>query len=322
LHAEPSHTPVLTTETINALQPRAGGRYIDATLGGGGHAEEVLRMSGPQGALLGIDADPEALSLARSRLAPFGARIVTVESYFDRISFVAREAGFDPVDGILFDLGVSSMQLERSDRGFSFQTDGPLDMRLGPSADRTAVDLVNGLSVAELQRIFQEYGEERYARRIAQSIVAQRAHGRIQTTAELARTVTSAVPARDSRTRIHPATRVFQALRIAVNDELIRLSAALPQATDLLRAGGRLVVISFHSLEDRIVKRFMREESRGCVCPPGIPVCACGHAPRLQPLTARPISASLEEITANPRARSAKLRAAERVASDLPPQNL
>jgi 16S rRNA (cytosine1402-N4)-methyltransferase len=277
-------------------------------------------MSSPHGALLGIDVDPAALEAARSRLAPFGDRIVTAESYFDRVGFVARGAGFDPVDGILFDLGVSSLQLDTAARGFSFQDAGPLDMRLGPSAEQTAADLVNELSAVELQTIFQEFGQERFARRIAGRIVTERRRHAITTTEDLARIVAAAVAGRAPRERIHPATRVFQALRIAVNDELARIAAALPQAADLLRVGGRLVVISFHSLEDRLVKRFIRDEARGCVCPPEVPMCVCGHTPRLRPLTTRPIRASSTEIASNPRSRSARLRAAQRIAPAPPPR--
>jgi 16S rRNA (cytosine1402-N4)-methyltransferase len=318
--SRPIHLPVLPAKTIEALQPITGGRYIDATLGGGGHAEEVLRLSSPHGALLGIDVDPAALSAARARLAHFGDRVVTAESYFDRLGFVAREAGFDPVDGILFDLGVSSLQIDTPARGFSFQDAGPLDMRLGPSAEHTAADLVNELSAAELQTIFREFGEERFARRIAGRIVTERRRHAITTTEDLARIVAAAVAGRGPRSRIHPATRVFQALRIAVNDELTRIATALPQAADLLRVGGRLVVISFHSLEDRLVKRFIRDEARGCVCPPEVPVCVCGHTPRLRPLTARPIRASSTEIASNPRSRSARLRVAQRIAAAPPPR--
>jgi 16S rRNA (cytosine1402-N4)-methyltransferase len=306
------HVPVLLTETIEALDPRPGGVYIDATLGGGGHAEEVLQVSSPGGVLLGIDVDPAALDAAISRLDRFGNRVVTVESYYDRIGSIAREKGFEGVQGILFDLGVSSLQLDTSQRGFSFQVEGPLDMRLGPSARRAAADLVRDLSSDELQLIFQEYGEERFAGRIARRIVAERVRRPIETTTQLAAIVAAAKPVA-ARERIHPATRIFQALRIAVNEELIRLSSALPQAIDLLDEGGRLVVISFHSLEDRIVKHFLRKEARDCVCPPEVPVCACGHTARLRLLSVRPISPKEKEIASNPRARSARLRAAERI---------
>ena len=308
-----AHTSVLLSPTIDELQPRSGGRYVDATLGGGGHAEKILELSSPTGTLLGIDVDPAALAAAGQRLARFGERVTLVQAYFDRLEPIARERGFEAVDGILFDLGVSSPQLDTAQRGFSFQQDAPLDMRLGPDAAQTAADLVNSLTAAELQRIFQEYGQERYARRVSQRIVQERAHRPFHTTGELTRTVARATP-RVRSGRIHPATRVFQALRIAVNDELGRLDRVLPQALALLRVGGRLVVISFHSLEDRIVKQFMRQEARGCICPPELPSCVCGHRPTLRILTPRPLTASDAEVAANPRARSAKLRAAEKVA--------
>lgn len=306
------HAPVLLSESIAALQPVPNGRYIDATLGGGGHAERVLALSAPAGMLLGIDADPVALEAARRRLAPFRDRLVLVESYFDALESVAGAAGFTNVDGVLFDLGVSSPQLDTSARGFSFQHEAPLDMRMGPSAQQSAADLINGLPPEELQRIFAEYGEERYARRIARQIAQERSRREIRTTTELADIVARAKPR--GKEQIHPATRVFQALRIAVNDELGRLTRALPQAVDVLRVGGRLAVISFHSLEDRIVKQFMRQEARGCICPPELPVCVCGREPRVRIHTSRPIVASAEEVAANIRSRSAKLRVAERIA--------
>ena len=306
------HTPVLLPETLDALQPGPGGRYVDATLGAGGHAEKMLELSSPDGAVLGIDADPLAVAAARRRLARYGERVIVVQSYFDALEEIVRSAEFGPVDGILFDLGVSSPQLDSAERGFSFQYDAPLDMRFGPGAEQTAAELVNSLPSSELERIFREYGEERYARRVAQRIVQDRAHAPLRTTAELAELVTRAKP-RSRQERIHPATRVFQALRIAVNQELERLQRALPQALDVLRDGGRLVVISFHSLEDRVVKHFMQREARGCVCPPDIPSCVCGHDPSLRIITSRPVRATDAEVALNPRARSAKLRAAQKL---------
>ena len=308
------HTPVLLSEIIDALQPEPGGRYIDATLGGGGHAEKILELTSSSGALLGIDADPAALHAARRRLARFGERAVLAQAYFDQLTEVARSHGFDRVNGILFDLGVSSPQLDSPERGFSFQQEAPLDMRLGPGADRTAEELVNSLSKDELQRIFFEYGEERYGRRVAERIVTERERHPIRTTTALAEVVARAKP-QAGRERIHPATRVFQALRIAVNDELGRLRRALPQALRALEPGGRLAVISFHSLEDRIVKQFMREEAKGCICPPEYPACICGRQTTLRIVTRKPISPSAGEVASNPRARSAKLRVAERAAT-------
>ncbi len=305
------HAPVLLTETIELLQPKPGGHYVDCTLGWGGHAEKILELSSPTGALLGIDADPKALDATRNRLAGFGGRVVLVESYFDRLGEVARQTGFEQADGVLFDLGVSSPQLDTVERGFSFHRDAPLDMRFGPLATESAADIVNSRSVDELQLLFQEYGEEHHARRVARRIVEERGREPIETTGRLAEIVARAKPREYER--IHPATRVFQALRIAVNDELGRLQRALPQALDTLAAGGRLAAISFHSLEDRAVKRFMRHEARGCVCPPELPVCICDHQPAVRILTRKPIEATAAEVATNPRARSAKLRAAQRL---------
>ena len=312
--AEFTHLPVLLSEITDAMQPHPGGRYIDATVGGGGHAQRILDLSLPDGALLALDADPAAIEAASVHLAAYGERIVYVVSYFDELGRVARELGFSNVDGVLFDLGVSSPQLDEAERGFSFGREAPLDMRMGPQAGVSAADLVNGLEEVELARIIYEYGEERHSRRIASSIVRERKRGRITTTTQLARVVAGSKPSSRNE-RIHPATRVFQALRIAVNDELGRLTRALPQALEALRAGGRLAVISFHSLEDRIVKEFLRAESRDCICPPGLPTCVCGHRASVRVLTRRPITASSEEVAANPRARSAKLRVAERLAT-------
>lgn len=270
-------------------------------------------MSRPNGVLLGIDADPAALAAAREHLAPFGDRVTLVEAYYDRLARVATDTGFRPANGILFDLGVSSAQLDVAARGFSFQQDAPLDMRFGPGARQTAADIVNLRSAEELQQIFQEYGEERHARWVAQRIVEARSHAPITTTGRLAEIVARAKPGAGHE-RIHPATRVFQALRIAVNDELERLRLVLPQTLDVLAVGGRLAVISFHSLEDRIVKQFIQRESRDCICPPGLPACACGHVATLRAVTRRPIVATTAEIAANVRSRSAKLRVAERIA--------
>jgi 16S rRNA (cytosine1402-N4)-methyltransferase len=270
-------------------------------------------LSSPDGVLLGIDADPAAIEAARQRLARFEDRLVTVEAYYDNLTGIASDTGFESSDGVLFDLGVSSPQLDTPERGFSFQAESPLDMRMGPSAPATAAELVNSWPESELQRIFAEYGEERYARRVARAIATARRSKPITTTSELARLVARAKPR--GREGIHPATRVFQALRIAVNGELDRLQRALPQAVEALREGGHLAVISFHSLEDRIVKRFMRDEARGCICPPELPACICGGTPRLRVVTARPITASEAEVRQNPRARSAKLRIAERITS-------
>ncbi|MFQ5342728.1 MAG: 16S rRNA (cytosine(1402)-N(4))-methyltransferase RsmH, partial [Anaerolineae bacterium] len=281
--------------------------YIDGTVGAGGHAWGILEASSPGGRLLGLDADPDALQIARERLAGFGERAVLVHANFDTLESVAPAHGFDAVDGLLFDLGLSSVQLADATRGFSFQVEGPLDMRFDSRQTQTAAGLVNTLTADELADILRRYGEERYARRIARAIVA---HRPISTAQELASTIKRAVPGRG---RVHPATRTFQALRIATNDELGTLERALPQAVKLLRPGGRLLVISFHSLEDRIVKHFFRQAERDCTCPPELPVCVCDHEATLKVLTRKPITPSAGEIARNPRSRSAKLRVAERL---------
>lgn len=307
------HAPVLLTETIEALKPRPGGHYVDATVGGGGHAEKILELSRPNGTLLAIDADPAALEAARARLTPFAGRVTFAQGYNDTLRNLATEYGFTTADGIIFDLGVSSPQLDEAERGFSFLHDASLDMRFGPDATVTASELLNTLPANELQDIFSRYGEEHFAGRIAARIAEARRRQPIRTTGELAGIIQAVQPSGRHQERIHPATRVFQALRIAVNDELDRLSAALPQAVDILATGGRLAVISFHSLEDRVVKQFFRREVSDCICPPALPVCRCDHRATIRVLTRRPITATAEEVAGNPRARSAKLRVAERL---------
>lgn len=293
---------------MSALAPQPGGRFIDATVGAGGHAAGLLAATAPDGRLLGLDRDPAALVVARERLNAYGERVRLVQAGFADLAAIARTHQFVPVDGILFDLGLSSLQLADPNRGFSFQAEGPLDMRFDPTQDLTAADLVNELPMDDLAELLYQYGEERESRRIAHAIVQARP---IRTTRQLAEVVARAVGGR--RGHIHPATRTFQALRIAVNDELAQLQAALPQAVALLRPGGRLAVITFHSLEDRIVKEFMRRESRDCICEPGLPVCVCGHTASLRLIMRKPITPSVEEVQANPRSRSAKLRVAEKV---------
>jgi 16S rRNA (cytosine1402-N4)-methyltransferase len=306
------HTSVLYDEVLAFLAPRPGGRYIDCTVGGGGHAEGVLARSSPGGQLLGLDADPAALARVRERLAPFGARVWLCHANFRELGRCARAAGFDAVDGILFDLGLSSDTLEVSGRGFSFRRDEPLDMRFDPTAGESAAALLADSTEAALRDILRRYGEEPAAGRLARALVRARARAPLQTTGDLVAVVESVLG--PPRGRAHPATRTFQALRIAVNDELDSLGAALEEAVRLLAPGGRLVVIAFHSLEDRIVKQFLRAESGGeCRCPPGLPVCVCARAPRLRLLTRKPVAPSEAEIARNPRARSAKLRAAVRL---------
>jgi 16S rRNA (cytosine1402-N4)-methyltransferase len=304
-----SHIPVLLEEALQTLAPRSGGRYIDATLGGGGHAEAILEASAPEGRLLGLDADPRAIARVQQRLARFGPRAILVQANFRNIAAVARAQHFQPVDGILFDLGVSSYQFDEAGQGFSFSQEGPLDMRMDPEAGPSAADLVNTLEADDLADILYRYGEERRSRRIARAIVANRP---IATTTQLAEVVLKAIGRRPGA-RLHPATRTFQALRIAVNDELGALEAALPQALDLLKPGGVLAVISFHSLEDRIVKHYFRQESRDCICPPHTPVCTCGHKARIKEIHRKGLTPSPDEIVRNQRSRSARLRAARKL---------
>jgi 16S rRNA (cytosine1402-N4)-methyltransferase len=303
-----AHIPVLLEEVIDALAVQPGGRYIDCTVGGGGHAAVILDHSSPGGQLLGLDADPEAIGIARSRLGGYHNSVLLLNENFIDLWTVAAEHNFYPVNGILFDLGLSSFQLSNDARGFSFQRESALDMRLSPEQGDTAEDIVNKLPEAELAHLIRTYGEESYSHRIAQRIVEERP---IKTTLHLARTVELAVGRR--RGKIHPATKTFQALRIAVNQELKHLETGLEKALGLLGYGGRLVVISYHSLEDRIVKRFMNRESSDCICPPNTPTCICGHKASLRLINKRVITPAADEVQINPRSRSAKLRAAERI---------
>jgi 16S rRNA (cytosine1402-N4)-methyltransferase len=314
---EAGHIPVLAEEIMSMLAPAPGSLQIDATLGGGGHTERILEATDPDGRLLGLDADGAAIARVDGRLRPrFGDRLVLRQANFRDLATVAREAGFGAVDGALFDLGLSSYQLADTDRGFGFRAGGPLDMRFDTSRGVPASDLVASLDVNELTALFRRYGEEPKAGRIARAIVDARKTAPITTAEELAALIERVLPPNPRQPRrTHPATRVFQALRIAVNEELDALQSGLTAALDLLRPGGRLVVLSYHSLEDRIVKRFFAAERRGCVCPPEIPVCVCGRNPRLRLLTRPSLTPTAEEIAANPRARSARLRAAERLAA-------
>jgi 16S rRNA (cytosine1402-N4)-methyltransferase len=300
---------VLLAEVIDTLGVRPGGRYLDGTLGLGGHAAAILAASAPDGALLGIDADPDALAIAARRLSGFGARAHLARGNFRDAATLAAAAGWESFDGVLLDLGVSSLQFGPQGRGFTFQWDQPLDMRMDPDLPGSAADIVNEYEEEELANLIFRYGEERRSRAIARAIVRARP---VETTAQLARIVEQAVGGAASR--IHPATRTFQALRIVVNGEMEALETALRSAHDLLEApGGRLAVIAYHSLEDRSVKEFFRRESRDCVCPPGLPVCVCGHRASLRPITRGAVIPSPAEVAANPRSRSARLRVAERL---------
>jgi 16S rRNA (cytosine1402-N4)-methyltransferase len=301
------HTPVLLSETLKALSVQAGGRYIDCTLGGAGHAEAILKNSAPGGQLMGIDADPAAIGLAREKLHDYDGSVLLVNDNFANLQSICIKYDFFPVHGILFDLGLSSLQLAEDGRGFSFQHDAPLDMRFSPTQKLTAADIVNNTPPVRLAYIIKTYGEEFRCQRIAQEIINARP---INSTLQLAQLIEKAI---GRSGRIHPATRTFQALRIAVNHELENLESALKQAIDVLGYEGRLVVITYHSLEDRIVKQFLQTESRDCICPPSTPVCVCQHVPRVRLINKKVIVPSDSEIALNPRSRSAKLRAAERI---------
>ncbi len=306
------HLPVMLNEVIAALQPGAGKNFLDGTLGAGGHSEALLEASSPDGTLTGFDLDPEAAAIAADRLARFGDRVnIILDSYASAGLYAGKHfKNFEYFDGILLDLGVSSMQVDRAEKGFSFLKEGPLDMRFSYKQSLTAFEIVNQADEQEIARILWEYGEERQSRRIAGAICKARQTAPIRTTTELAAVIASAV--RPSG-RNHPATRSFQALRIAVNDELMTIQNALPVLTKLLKPGGRLAVISFHSLEDRIVKNYFRLESTGCICPPKQMICTCGHKAALKLAPRQPIKASEAEILKNPRSRSAKLRVAEKI---------
>ncbi len=302
------HLPVLYQAVLDLLRPVPGGLYIDGTLGAGGHAKGLLIASSPDGKVAGFDRDPQALAVAKDNLTEYGERVVFINDSYRNFQSHLNNLNWQCVNGILLDLGLSSMQLDTPERGFSFRKDGPLDMRFDPDQALTAADLVNESTREELVEILYTFGEERLARKIADAIIANRP---LVGTKDLAQIVKKV--ARNPKSKIHPATRTFQALRIAVNQELDALEAFLPKALESLNTGGRLAIIAFHSLEDRIVKQFFRMESRDCICPPEVPVCVCGHKARLKELTRRPIRPEESEIEINPRARSAKLRVAEKI---------
>ena len=302
------HVPVLYNAVLTNLALGPGDHVIDATVGAGGHAVGLLQATAPNGQLLGLDRDPEAVARSRERLAHLSRRCLIVQKSFRKLKCVALKYSFPPAGGVLLDLGVSSYQLASLARGFSFVKEGPLDMRFDPTEGSTAADLVNDSPIEELAEILYRYGEEKQSRRIARAIAATRP---LQTTGQLAKVISEAVGGRKGR--IHPATRSFQALRIAVNDELGALEDVLPQAVDVLRPGGRLAVISFHSLEDRIVKRFFRRQASDCICPPEQPVCTCEHQPSLKIVTRKPLRPDEIEIVQNSRSRSARLRVAEKL---------
>lgn len=304
------HIPVLLNETIELLDCKPGSVIVDGTLGGGGHASEILRRIVPGGLLVGIDQDPEALKAARERLVSYEDSLITVHDNFANLEEIMHRCSLSHIDGMVIDLGVSSHQLDKGSRGFSYQEDARLDMRMNPDQDLSAYEVVNEYEEARLARIIAEYGEERWAKRIAQFIVKNRP---IETTGQLAEVIKAAIPARARRRGPHPAKRTFQAIRIEVNNELENLKQVLEQAVSFLRPGGRLCVITFHSLEDRIVKNAFRNMENPCTCPPKAPICSCGKKPLIKILTRKPIKPSDEEVEANPRARSAKLRACQKL---------
>jgi 16S rRNA (cytosine1402-N4)-methyltransferase len=307
----------MVNEVLEALkcgEESVGERiYVDGTAGCGGHTLEILKSTKPAAKVICIDRDEEALEIARAKLKNYKDRVILVHNNFSEIRSVLKKLGIDHVDGILLDLGLSSLQLERGQRGFSFRKDGPLDMRMDQKKEKTAFDIVNFSSEEELRDIIRNYGEEKWAAKIAKKIVEKRADKPISTTGELAELVFSSIPRRFHPKRIHPATKTFQAIRIALNDELQHITKCLGDGVNTLAAGGRFCVISYHSLEDRIVKRMFKAYEQGCSCPPSLPECVCGFVPKLKVITRRPLRPSEEEVRLNPRSRSAKLRIAEKI---------
>jgi 16S rRNA (cytosine1402-N4)-methyltransferase len=309
------HIPVMVDEVLEALRVVPGGRYCDGTVGGGGHVRHLLERSAPDGRVVGLDRDGTALDRARDTLAPFGSRVSLYHGDFADVVVLLSQAGMTPVDGLLLDLGISSFQVDTPQRGFSFAEDGPLDMRMDPSRGSTAAELIASLSEAELAGVIREYGEEPPSKRIARAIKQAHRGGELAGTADLARVVTKAVGGRRPRrhSRIHPATRTFLALRMAVNDEIGSLRRFLATFTEALRPGGRVAIIAFHSVEDRLVKEGLARLAHPCTCPPNLPVCGCGLQPTMAVVTRRPLRPGQQELDANPRARSARLRVAERL---------
>lgn len=306
------HQAVMLKEVIEYLQPQKNQNFIDGTIGAGGHSEAILKLTGPNGKLLGFDWDEKAIGRCEERFKKYGDRVILINESYVQIKKVVEELNFGSISGILLDLGLSSDQLTNDGRGFSFQSDEPLDMRFSLKNDLTAAQIINEWSASQLEHIFYQYGEEQETRSIVRRIIAERKKAPILNTVKLAEIVKMSKKPNYSR-KTHPATKVFQALRIAVNDELGNIEKGLNDSLDLLVSGGRLVIISFHSLEDRIVKDFIKREALGCICPPEIPVCRCNHKARLKIITRKPIVPTEEEINVNYRSRSAKLRVAEKI---------
>lgn len=307
------HVTVLRDEAVAGLNIRPGGIYVDCTLGGAGHSSLIASQLTEGGRLIAIDQDDWALDNARERLAASMNKVTLVKSNFRHLKNIVSELEWDGVDGVLFDLGVSSPQLDEGERGFSYNADAPLDMRMDQQASLTAYEIINNWDEEKIAKVIWEYGEEKFSRRIARQIVQSRAKQPVRTTGELVELIKEGIPAAARRTGPHPAKRTFQAIRIAVNDELNAFKEAVADAISVLRPGGRVSVITFHSLEDRICKRVYQELSKGCTCPPSFPVCACGNEATVKIITRKPILPSEEELEANPRARSAKLRVAEKL---------
>ena len=307
-----SHSPVLLEETVEMLRVREDGIYIDGTVGGAGHSSRIASLLGPEGRLIGIDRDEDAVIAASERLKPFGSRAVVVRGSYGDMPGIARELGITQADGILLDLGVSSHQLDDGERGFSYMTDAPLDMRMDRRQEKTARDIVNNYSEEELRHLIWDYGEERFAPQIARHIVRARAEKEIETTGELAGIILSSIPSKYRKAGGHPAKRTFQAIRIELNGELDILGNCLDSLIGLLAEGGRLAVITFHSLEDRIVKNAFNTAEKPCICPPDFPVCVCGRKSKGRVITRKPILPSEEEMEQNPRSKSAKLRVFEK----------
>ena len=310
---ESIHTPVLLQLVIDFLRIQPAGVYVDCTLGLGGHTEAIAEIMGPEGKVIGIDRDEEALELARGRLKRFGSAIEYVHGNFTELERILVERELDDVDGILMDIGLSSYQLSVPERGFAFSVEGPLDMRMDQRDELTAAAVVNEYPEDEIARIIWRFGEEKFSKRVAAAVVKYREKTKIESTTQLAAVVSGAIPPRFHSRKIHPATRTFQALRIFVNGELENLSNALSDAIKFLKPGGRLVVIAFHSLEDRIVKQMFRKSAGGCICPPSFPVCRCDNKSIVRVLTKRPVTADAGEVSRNPHSRSAKMRVCEKI---------
>jgi 16S rRNA (cytosine1402-N4)-methyltransferase len=305
------HLPVMVEEMLELLRPRPSATFLDGTVGGGGHAAAVLAACEPGGRLLGLDRDSDALVVAEHRLTPFHGHFLLLQENFSEARNILAKLGWDGVDGVLLDLGFSSLQIEEAERGFSFSRPGPLDMRMDRRESRRAVDIVNHAGETELRRIFREFGEEPAASALARALVRTRVHAPLTTTTDLVRTIEQVVK-HSPRARLHPATRVFQALRIAVNQELDHVATFLRDGYRLLRPGGRMIILAYHSLEDRLVKEAFRRWAASCLCPPHLQVCVCGWSPQVRILTPKPLTPTAAEVAANPRARSARLRAVER----------